>query len=208
MVVRGNRVFENSGLKKVIEHNLPGARFEDSQIPLAIVATELETGNEKLFTSGGLLQPLLASAALPSVFPPITIDGTVYIDGGVANNVPIAPAVALGAKTLYVMDATSHSHQRRPLERPMDYLLHAFTLARSQRLGIDLAAFSEKVRIEMVPLTGIGEYIPFASMSYSKRLIESGYRDAIAYLDSRKLRAEVAPLLPVDPAVASLLEGS
>ncbi|MEA2476616.1 MAG: hypothetical protein QOC87_815, partial [Actinomycetota bacterium] len=174
MVVRGNRVFENSGLKKVIEHNLPGARFEDSQIPLAIVATELETGNEKLFTSGGLLQPLLASAALPSVFPPITIDGTVYIDGGVANNVPIAPAVALGAKTLYVMDATSHSHQRRPLERPMDYLLHAFTLARSQRLGIDLAAFSEKVRIEMVPLTGIGEYIPFASMSYSKRLIESG----------------------------------
>ncbi|MEA2486856.1 MAG: hypothetical protein QOF16_510, partial [Actinomycetota bacterium] len=69
MVVRGNRVFENSGLKKVIEHNLPGARFEDSQIPLAIVATELETGNEKLFTSGGLLQPLLASAALPSVFP-------------------------------------------------------------------------------------------------------------------------------------------
>ncbi|MDQ3876850.1 MAG: patatin-like phospholipase family protein, partial [Actinomycetota bacterium] len=122
MVVRGNRVFENSGLRSVVQTNLPDARIEEAQIPLAIVATELETGDEKLFTSGPVLDPLLASAALPGVFPPITIDGTVYIDGGVANNVPIAPAVALGGKTLYVMDATSHSHQRRPLERPMDYL--------------------------------------------------------------------------------------
>lgn len=207
MVVRGNRVFENSGLRKLVSTNLPGARIEDAQIPLAIVATELETGNEKLFTNGPLLDPLLASAALPGVFPPITIDGVVYIDGGVANNVPIAPAVALGAKTLYVMDATSNSHQRRPLERPMDYLLHAFTLARSQRLGIDLAAFSDRVKVEMLPLRGLGHYIPFASMAYSKQLIESGYRDTVEYLDSRDrpemappvLSGDTLPALPADP---------
>ncbi|MDQ3876851.1 MAG: hypothetical protein M3290_00660, partial [Actinomycetota bacterium] len=73
---------------------------------------------------------------------------------------------------------------------------------------IDLAAFSDKVRIEMVPLTGIGRYVPFASMSYSKALIEAGYNDAVEYLDAHTKRPEVAPVIAVDPAIATVPEGS
>ena len=185
MLVRGNRVFENSGLKGVITKRLGNPRFEEAQIPLGIVATELDTGAEKVFGSGEVLLPMLASAAMPGVYPPVEIDGTLYIDGGVANNVPIAPAVSMGGTTLYVMNSTSHSHQRRPLNRPIDYLLHAFTLARAQRLDLELAIYHERVRIIMLPTAPLNFFVPFASMEHTARLIEMGYEHTRKFLDGK-----------------------
>jgi NTE family protein len=182
MLVRGNRVFENSGMKRLIETRLPNAHFEDAQIPFGVVATVLETGEEEIFTTGEVLEPLLASTAMPGVFPPVTIGGRVYIDGGVADNVPIAPAVSLGAKTVYVMNSTSHSHQQRPLNRPIDYLLHAFTLARAQRLAIEQSMFAERVRLVILPTAPLDFFVPFASMEYTERLIQTGYEHARDFL--------------------------
>ncbi len=183
MLVRGNRVFESSGLKKVIEATLgPDAQFEHAQIPLGVTATELETGAEALFTTGPLQEPLLASSAMPGIFPPVEIGGMTYIDGGVANNVPIGPAIEMGGKTLYVMDATSHSRQRRPLNRPIDYLLHAFALARGTRLGLDLASYKEKVRIVMLPIPELDFFVPFASLEYTARLIDLAYTHTLRFL--------------------------
>jgi len=185
MLVKGNRVFENSGLKRTIENTLGPARFEDAQIPLAVTATELETGNEMLFTSGPVLGPLLASTAMPGIFPPVEVDGRTYIDGGVANNVPIAPAAGLGATTIYVMNSTSHTRQRRPLNRPMDYLLHAFTLARAQRLVLEQMYLKDKVRLVMLPTVTLDFFVPFASMEHTGQLIEISYEQTANFLDGR-----------------------
>lgn len=184
-LVKGNRVFENSGMKRLIDSRLGEAQFEDAQIPLAVVATDLETGDEEIFTSGPVREPLLASTAMPGVFPPVEINGKMYTDGGVANNVPMGPAVNLGAKTLYVMDSTSHTSQKRPLNRPIDYLLHAFTLARSQRLGIEQKIYSDKVRVVMLPTPTLDFFVPFASMEYTKRLIDLGYEHTLRFLEGR-----------------------
>jgi len=185
MLVKGNRVFENSGLKRTIENTLGPARFEDAQIPLAVTATELETGTEMLFTSGPVLGPLLASTAMPGIFPPVEVDGRTYIDGGVANNVPIAPAAGLGATTIYVMNSTSHTRQRRPLNRPMDYLLHAFTLARAQRLVLEEMYLRDKVRLVMLPTVTLDFFVPFASMEHTGKLIEISYEQTARFLDGR-----------------------
>lgn len=181
-LVRGNRVFENSGMKRLIESRLGDARFEDAQIPLAVIATDLMTGAERVFSSGAVKEPLLASSAMPGVFPPVEIDGRMYIDGGVANNVPIGPAVTLGAKTLYVMDSTSHSNQKRPLNRPIDYLLHAFTLARSQRLGLEQRIYSDKVRVVMLPAPSLDFFVPFASLEHTEKLMELAYTHTRRFL--------------------------
>ena len=186
MLVKGNRVFETTGLKGQIGRTIGlDARFEDAQIPLAVTTTDLESGKERVFSSGPLLNPLLASAAMPGIFPPVEIEGRLYIDGGVANNVPIAPAVQMGAKTIYVMDATSHSHQRRPLLRPIDYLLHAFSLARAQRLDLDLVHYADKVRIVMLPTPILDFFVPFASLEHTNKLIDVGYERTLQFLDGR-----------------------
>jgi NTE family protein len=182
MLVRGNRVFENSGIRRLVESRLGPARFEDAQIPVGVVATDVETGSERVFTSGPVLEPILASTAMPGIFPPVVIDGREYTDGGVANNVPIAPAVSMGATTLYVMNSTSHSLQRRPLYRPMDYLLHAFTLARSQRLEIEKKFFADKVNLVMLPVVPLDFFVPFASMEHTAKLMDLAYEHTSAFL--------------------------
>ena len=184
MLVRGDKVFENSGIRRMIENRLgEDARFEDAQLPLCVVATDLETGNEELFTSGRVLEPLLASTAMPGIFPPVTIKGRRFTDGGVSNNVPIAPAIAMGATTLYVMNSTSHSHQRRPLARPMDYLLHAFTLARSQRLNIEHSLLGEKAKVIMLPSAPLKFFVSFGSMEHTSTLIELSYLHIKRFLE-------------------------
>jgi NTE family protein len=182
MLVRGNKVFENSGIRKLVETRLGNARIEEARIRLGIVATDLETGAERVFTSGDVLKPLLASTAMPGVFPPVEIDNRLYIDGGVANNVPIAPAVRLGARTVYVMDSTSAHHQRRPLQRPMDYLLHSFTLSRAQRMDVERELYEKRVRLVLLPAGHLDFFVPFASMDSTARLVEHGYSETTRFL--------------------------
>lgn len=184
MLVRGNRIFENVGLRRIIETSLGRPLFEDAQIPLAITATDLDTGTEKVFSSGDVVEPLLASTAMPGIYAPVPIDGRNYIDGGVANNVPIAPAVEMGATTIYVMDATSHSHQRRPLNRPIDYLLHAFSLARGQRYTLEAAHYADKVKMIVLPTPALDFYVPFASLEHTPRLIEMAYKETKRFLEA------------------------
>ncbi|MDQ4024750.1 MAG: patatin-like phospholipase family protein [Actinomycetota bacterium] len=185
-LARGDHVFANAGVRRMIERRIGTPQFEDARVPLAIIATELDTGAEKVFTSGAVVEPLLASTAMPSIYPPVEIDGVKYIDGGVANNVPIAPAIALGAKTIYVMNSTSHSHQRRPLIRPIDYLLHAFSLARSQRMTLEQTFLADKVKLVMVPTPSLDFYVPFQSMQHTERLIASGYDHTMRFLSGRR----------------------
>lgn len=195
MLMRGNRVFENSGLLKMIESNLGQPTFEDTQIPLAVVVADLDTGAERVFTAGDLVQPLLASSAMPGVYPPVAIDGHLYIDGGVANSVPIAPAVSMGAKKLYIIDVSATNHQRRPLLRPMDYLLHAFSLSRSKRLELDIGHFKERVELIFVPVPRLDFVVPFASMEHTPKLIQMGYEHAQRFFE-REASSKDEPVLP------------
>lgn len=183
MFVRGNKMFENTGLRRVIEEELGAdTQIEDAEVPLAIITTDLETGAERVLTSGPLAPALLASAAMPGVYPPVEIDGRLYTDGGVSNNVPIAPAVGLGATTLYVLNSTSHTNQRRPLVRPMDYFFHGFTLARAQRLTLDMRLYAEKVNLVMIPAPPLDFFVPFASMEHTGKLIDLAYEHTRRFL--------------------------
>jgi NTE family protein len=184
-LMKGNRVFDNTGVRRFIESRLGHPSFEDAQLPLAVLATDLDTGAERVFTSGDLIEPLIASGAMPGVYPPVAIDGSLYIDGGVANNVPVTTAVAMGASKIYVIDVSSPNHRRRPLLRPMDYLLHAFSLSRAARLRLDIEHLKDKAEIIMVPVPKLDFVVPFASTEHTPKLIQLAYD-----LASKSLRGE------------------
>lgn len=69
----------------------PEDTFESLKKELHIVATNIQDGDEVFFSSGELIRPLLASAALPPVFSPIELNGQLYADGGIMNNFPLEP---------------------------------------------------------------------------------------------------------------------
>jgi NTE family protein len=92
---------------------------EMAAIPLRIVATAFEHRTEEVFAAGPVLDALLASSALPLVFPPYRLDGHVYVDGGLSEYLPLQPALEAGARTIYVLslkapgDATAGDHGPR-----------------------------------------------------------------------------------------------
>ena len=65
--------------------------FDALEKELFVTATDLQAGVPKVFCSGKLIRPLLACAALPPVFNPVTIDGRFYADGGIMNNFLLEP---------------------------------------------------------------------------------------------------------------------
>ena len=83
-------------LRSLIESELPYQRLEDARLPCYVVATDALEGNEVVLSTGPAATALLASAAVPAVFPPVLIDGRFLLDGGVANNTPVSIAVELG----------------------------------------------------------------------------------------------------------------
>jgi NTE family protein len=72
--------------------------FEQLRVPLAVVATDLNAGKPAVFRSGALTPALLASTAIPGLFPSVRIANREHLDGGVVNNTPLNIAVADGAK--------------------------------------------------------------------------------------------------------------
>ncbi len=63
-------------------------------MPLFVTATDLEQGGQRIFHQGPLIPALMASSAVPMVFPPVRIDGVHYVDGGLSNNLPMEPFIA------------------------------------------------------------------------------------------------------------------
>jgi len=85
---------------------MPDVLIEDLPVRFAAVAMDLLTGEEIVLTKGSLRRAVAASSSIPGMFPVIEIDGRMLVDGGWADNLPVAPAVAMGAHFVLGVDAT------------------------------------------------------------------------------------------------------
>lgn len=73
-------------------------------MPLGVVTTDVDTAEPVLLTSGPLQAPLLASCAIPGIYPPVPYEDRLLYDGGLVANVPMRQALRMGAKSLVVLD--------------------------------------------------------------------------------------------------------
>jgi len=122
-------VHANTGLRAIIESGIDYENLEDAVIPLEVVTTSLTDGRERWIGHGPAVEAILASSAIPSIFPPVKIDDDVLVDGGVVNNVPISRALAARCDRIYVLlCGPLHYHPRAP-RRPAEAALTAFFVA-------------------------------------------------------------------------------
>lgn len=87
-----NALLGLEGVAEVLLEIIGEKCFEELPIPLAVTAVDLHTGQEMVLSSGRVLDAVLATIALPGIFPPRHIDGHTLIDGGVSNPVPVSIA--------------------------------------------------------------------------------------------------------------------
>lgn len=179
-VKKGSYVYSNSGLRRIITTSLECKQFEDLKVPAHVIATNLVTGEETWFSSGQILEPLLASSAMPGVFPPVDIDGITYIDGGISNNIPVSRAIEVGARTVYVINVNA-AGQGRLLNRPYDFLMHGLVLSRAQRYRRDMERYRVEANIVEMPMVDVG-HVAFRDLSKTSAMIQAGYDTACEFL--------------------------
>ncbi len=170
-------VFVNSGLRKVIEDGIGYERLEDAVIPVEVVATSLTDGGERWFTYGPAAEAVLASSAVPAIFPPVEVDGERYIDGGVVNNVPIRRAIESGATRIVVLLCAPPVYTPASPRRPVEAMFNALMISIHARFVRDLAQLPPGV--EVIVCTGSeGATRDFDDFSTTEALIAQGREEA------------------------------
>jgi NTE family protein len=186
---KGFSLHSNEGLRSSLESLLgPHRRFDELTLPFQCVAAEVDSAVEKWFDDGDVIDAILASAALPAVYPPVVIDGVRYVDGGVIDNVPIARAVELGCRTIYVLHVGPHGRPDAEIRRPLDGALLAYWIARNSRFARDLASLPPRVEAIVLP-PGRRPDIKYDDFSQTDELIAQGYDNSARFLDERAAQA-------------------
>lgn len=176
-------VHNNSGVRKIIEDGIGFDNIEDTEIPLEVVATSLTDGRERWIAHGDAVEAILASAAIPSMFPPIMIDDDLLVDGGVVNNVPISRAIDAGCTRIYVLLCGPLTFHPPPPKRPAETALTAFFVAIHARFTREMANLPPGV--EVVVFSGGDEEpsVQYRDFSASAARIAEGRAEVAAVLD-------------------------
>jgi NTE family protein len=189
-------VHPNEPLRRMLTEHLGDVDIEDLAVPFQCVAAAIERAAEHWFTSGPLVDALLASCAVPGVLPPVRIGDETFLDGGLVNSIPVERALLLGARTVYVLQVGRVDRPLKAPTRPWEVASVAFEIARRHRFARDMAALPEDATVHVLP-TGAEEpprYGDFASLRYRdfravERRIGEAYRATVAYLEHHPERA-------------------
>ena len=179
------------GLRGMIEANLPFARLEDAQIPLSIMATNLQ-GQVVRLSKGPALEAILASTAIPAVFPSVEIDGEPLIDGSFAANTPMRLAAELGAERIIVLPTGYACALKEPPRGVVGKALHAITLMIAWQLRHELETVPADIDVHLVPTLCPLAVSPF-DFSASRGLIERAVQSTRHWIDGGGLARRSGP---------------
>lgn len=128
--------------------------FEDLQVPLRVVATDLLAGSPVVFGSGPLTPALMASAAIPGVFPPVEVDGFLCSDGGIVDNAPISIAVDEGYGRILAIGVMAGGELREAPSSLTELISRTLQLSLHHRLLSDFQRQRERAKIVVIcPIT-------------------------------------------------------
>jgi NTE family protein len=184
LLTRDDHLFDNDGLRALIARSDAPKNFDELLVPLRVVACDLDTGVEVVFAAGPLEPALLASTALPGLFPPIRYDGRVLVDGAVVDTVPLSHALAGPVDRVYVLNIGTEL-LNRSLRSPIDVAIRAFAISRKQRFELELRSVPESV--DVVVLSGPTDNREVTDFSDCDRLIDTAYQLAERTLDDAEL---------------------
>ena len=173
----------SDALRVLVENNLGYKNLEDAKIPIHIVATNILTGGTVVLSQGSAAQAIIASAAIPVVFPPVQFSDVYLADGAVSSSTPVSAAVARGARRLIVLPTGYACALEKPPRGAVANALHALTLLIARQLTAELREL-EGTSIEyfvlppLCPLSGS----PY-DFSRTAALIERAVQVTDAWID-------------------------
>jgi NTE family protein len=103
------------GMSKMLARLLKKETFEEMRIPLAVGATDLQTGDPVVFSgSGDVRLPIRASCAFPGIFQPVRVGKRILTDGGISMEVPTQVVRSMGATRVIAVSLPPDTHSSEP----------------------------------------------------------------------------------------------
>jgi NTE family protein len=176
-------------LRELLVEQFGSTVIEDLAVPFQCVAACIERAAEHWFSTGPVVDAVLASTAVPGVLPPVAIGDEHFLDGGLVNSIPVSRAVTLGARTIYVLQV---GRIERPLEvprRPWEVATVAFEIARRHRFAHDMTTLPDNIAVHVLP-TGADApprnadltALRYRDFSNVQKHIDAAYEASLAYL--------------------------
>lgn len=180
-------LFPSSGLAAVITSFLGTATsFAELALPFGAVTTDVATAQPYMISSGPLLPALLASAAIPALYPPVDHDGRRLYDGGVVANVPMRQALAIGARSLVVLDCTFPGHLPPQPETAADAVFYTVFVTMRAQAVLEAPIAAAEVPVVYLPGPSLRRISPL-DFSYTDALIEEAYSAARPFLEKLRI---------------------
>lgn len=147
---RPDSIADPGPLRRLLETHLAFTRIEDARVPLHVMATDQQGIGVRL-SSGPAVEAILASAAVPGIFPPVLIGGQDLMDGAIAANTPLRIAVDLGATRIIVLPTGYACALNGPPKGAIARILHAITLLISWQLMHEIETITEGIEVHLAP---------------------------------------------------------
>lgn len=123
-------LFNFDTLEKNVGYLIPPVNIEESLIPLGVVTFDMVTAKERLFTKGELNKAVMASCAIPGIFPPVKIGEELLMDGGVVNPVPCNHAKNFATGPVIAVDLTPEIGPMSNIENSYEIAMRAADISR------------------------------------------------------------------------------
>jgi NTE family protein len=183
---RGGGVSSQKALRRLLDRDLGETNLDCLALPAHVVTTDLAGGDPVVLSKGATVQALLATTALPGVFPPVDVGGRLLYDGGIAAATPVLQADALGADISYVLPSLGRCDPESVPRGAVPVALRAL----SQLLGrasVNAVAVAHH-EVRMLPTPNL-ETVNLFNFGNTPALIEEGERLVRAWLDVHQSRS-------------------
>lgn len=186
--------------------------YDQLPIPLRVVATNLENGQIKIFSSGSLDQSMRASMSVPGIFTPVEQDDALYVDGGLVRNLPVDVVRSLGVDVVIAVNLGGSYLKRDKLNNVLGITGQMITILTEQNVQRSLAELNPDVDVLIAPDLGdiestqfnrVAEAIPLGEKAALAVLpqLQRYQISTEAYTDWQKCRLRAPPASPQVDAV-------
>lgn len=164
-------IMNNSKIKHLLKKHLGDVHFDQAQIPLYVVAADIQNAQKVVLHEGKVADAVMASTCIPGIFAPIDQGDRMLVDGGIMENVPVNTLDAVGLQHIIAVDL----HAKRSFAKPQnlrDVLVSTVSLAMNHTVAL------QKHKADLVIEPDLSRFNPYNTKQVAE-LINQGYQDSI-----------------------------
>ena len=185
----GHKISEVFNILLINARFKPDKDFSSLKIPFAAIATDFDSGQKAVLTSGILSDCIKASFTFPLLYAPTKLNGRNYVDGGLTANIPVDAAKQLGADITIAVNSTSPLKTNEELRDPINTVDQIVSITMAQLNEKQL----EKADIVITPIIGNHPASGFNKIDYliseGEKSADKSIKQILSILDSAELSA-------------------